>query len=217
MIYIYDILLNFNDGILYEFYEWNNNDQIENMKRIKLVKISKQDFDIFLNNKIQVDSDFLIKIFKTCEVYLNKGIEVVDYSCLFSDGMRVLAIEFNSKGISECKSKLLLDEEEEISILASNLEFFDIKYSIIKEENKNRFFTRKELKVRKYLTNEIRDSYRSKNFNKLNFLYMEYFDDKQSDLKKMLDNLLSSMEEGLDTKHLELYEILRLSHKKKQV
>lgn len=217
MIYIYDILLNFNDGILYEFYEWNNNDNIENMKRIKLVKLSKQDFDIFLNNKIKADSEFLIKIFKTCEVYLNKGIEVVDYSCLFSDGMRVLAIEFNSKGISECKSKLLLDEEEEISILASNLENFDIKFSVVKEENKNRFFTRKEIKIRKYLMNEIKESYRSKNYNKLNFLYMEYFDDKENDFKTMVDNLLSSMEEGLDNKHLELYEILRLSYKKKQV
>ena len=78
MIYIYDILLNFNDGILYEFYEWNTSDNIENMKRIKLVKIDKNDFDLFLNNKIKIDSDFLIKIFKTCEVYLNKGIETID-------------------------------------------------------------------------------------------------------------------------------------------
>ena len=217
MIYIYDILLNFNDGILYEFYEWNNNDHIENMKRIKLVKISKQDFDNFLRYKVKVDTSFLTKIFKTCEVYLNKGLEVVDYCCLISDGTRVLGIEFNSQGVSECKSKLLLDEEEEIAVLASNLEFYEISYSMIKEENNGRFLTRKEIKVRKYLINEIKESYSNKNHNKLKFLYMEYFDDVQSDSKKMVDLLIKSMDDCLDIKHLELYDLLRLSYKKKQV
>ncbi len=217
MIYIYDILLNFNDGILYEFYEWNAGDGIENMKKIKLVKISKKDFDVFLNNRLKLDSDFLIKIFKTCEVYLNKGMEVVDYCCLFSDGTRVIAIEFNSQGISECKSKLLLDEEEEIAVLASNLDFTEIPYEIIREENKNRFLTRKEIKVRKYLYNEVKDCYRSKNYSKLKFLYDEYFDDEETDYQKMYNSLISSMDDGLDTTHIKLYDFLRLSHKKKQV
>lgn len=217
MIYIYDILLNFNDGIIYEFYEWNTSDDIENMKRIKLIKIGKDDFDIFLNNKIKIDSDFLIKIFRTCEVYLNKGVDILDYACLFSDGSRVLAIEFNKNGVSQCKSKLLLDEEEEIAVLASNLEFMDIKYEIIEKENKDRFLTRKELKVRKYLINEIKDSYRKKNYNKLAFLYMEYFDYNEVDPKKQVDLLLKSMDDSLEDKHFDLYELLRLSHKKKQV
>jgi len=47
MTYIYDILLNFNDSLLYEFYEWSSNDDIENMKKIKLVKVDKRDFDCF--------------------------------------------------------------------------------------------------------------------------------------------------------------------------
>lgn len=217
MIYIYDILLNFNDSIIYDFYEWSNSDNIENMKRIKLVKVSKMDLDAFFNNKIKLDSNFLIKIFKTCEVYLNKGIETIDYACLFSDGTRVLAIEFNTNGISEYKSKLLLDEEEEIAVLASNLDFTNIDYEIIKKENEIRFLTRKELKVRKYLISEIKDSYRSKNYNKLSFMYVEYFDYKEDNPKKMVDLLLKSMEECLEDKHFNLYELLRLSHKKKQV
>ena len=112
MIYIYDILLNFSDGVLYEFYEWNTNDDIQNMKKIKMVKIDKQDFEQFLHYKIKISTDFLLKIFKSCEVYSNKGVETLDYCCLFSDGSRVLAIEFSKNGESICKSKLLLDEEE---------------------------------------------------------------------------------------------------------
>lgn len=217
MIYIYDILLNFSDAILYEFYEWNTNDHIDNMKRIKLAKISKKDFDLFLNYKIKIDSDFLLKIFKTCEVYLNKGIEVLDYCVLFSDGVRVLAMEFNKNGISECKSKLLLDEEEEIASLATNLEFTEIKFELIKEDVMNRFLTRKEIKMRKYLINEIKDSYRNKNLNKLKFLYTEYFDDNESNPEVMVNSLIDSMANDLDDKHINLYNLLCLSHKKKQV
>ena len=217
MIYIYDILLNFNDGIIYDFYEWNNNDNIENMKRIKMVKISKDDFNSFYNNKVKISSDFLIKIYRTCEVYLTKGIETLDYCFLVSDGTKVLAVECNKDGIIESMSKLLLDEEEEIAMLASNLEFTDIKYDILKEENKTRFMTRKELKIRKYLTNEIKDAYRRHNYNKLKFLYMEYFDQVEENPKKIVDILLNSMNESLDNKHFNLYELLRLSHKKKQV
>lgn len=217
MIYIYDILLNFSDAILYEFYEWNTNDHIDNMKRIKLAKISKKDFDLFLNYKIKIDSDFLLKIFKTCEVYLNKGIEVLDYCVLFSDGVRVLAMEFNKNGVSECKSKLLLDEEEEIASLATNLEFTEIKFELIKEDVMNRFLTRKEIKMRKYLINEIKDSYRNKNLNKLKFLYTEYFDDNESNPEVMVNSLIDSMANDLDDKHINLYNLLCLSHKKKQV
>lgn len=217
MIYIYDILLNFSDAILYEFYEWNTNDHIDNMKRIKLAKISKKDFDLFLNYKIKIDSDFLLKIFKTCEVYLNKGIEVLDYCVLFSDGVRVLAMEFNKNGVSECKSKLLLDEEEEIASLATNLEFTEIKFELIKEDAMNRFLTRKEIKMRKYLINEIKDSYRNKNLNKLKFLYTEYFDDNESNPEVMVNSLIDSMTNDLDDKHINLYNLLCLSHKKKQV
>ncbi|MDD6224266.1 MAG: DUF3603 family protein [bacterium] len=217
MIYIYDILVNFSDSLLYEFYEWNHSDHIENMKKIKLLKVSKQDFDCFCNHKIQVESDFLMKIFKTCEVYLSKGTNILDYACLISDGMRVLAVEFNAKGIIECRSKLLLDEEEEIAVLASNLEFMAIPYKILKEDNKNRFLTRKEIKVRRYLMNEIKESYRLKNYNKLRFLYIEYFEEREDEPKKMFEALLDSMKESLDIKHMELYQYLRLSHQKKQV
>ena len=167
--------------------------------------------------KIKIDSDFLLKIFKTCEVYLNKGIEVLDYCVLFSDGVRVLAMEFNKNGISECKSKLLLDEEEEISSLATNLEFTEIKFELIKEDVMNRFLTRKEIKMRKYLINEIKDSYRNKNLNKLKFLYTEYFDDNESNPEVMVNSLIDSMTNDLDDKHINLYNLLCLSHKKKQV
>ncbi len=217
MIYIYDILLNFSDGILYEFYEWNTNDNIENMKKIKMVKIDKQDFDQFLRYKVKVSTDFLLKIYKSCEVYSNKGVEVIDYCCLFSDGSRVLAIEFSKTGESIYKSNLLLDEEEEIAYLAGNLAFTPIDYTLLKEENMLRFLTRRELKIKKYLVTELQDAYQAKNYHKLKFLYYEYYDEIVNNYQVMYERLLHSMDSYLDDKHFKLYQFLRLSHKKKQV
>ena len=81
----------------------------------------------------------------------------------------------------------------------------------------NRFLTRKEIKMRKYLINEIKDSYRNKNLNKLKFLYTEYFDDNESNPEVMVNSLIDSMTNDLDDKHINLYNLLCLSHKKKQV
>ena len=138
-----------------------------------------------------MDSDFLLKIYRTCEVYTTKKVKIIDYCCLFSDGDRVIAIEFDKGGNVLYKSKLLLDEEEEIAVLADNLEIFSFKYELLKRVLDDRFFTRNELLIRKYLVKEIEECYSSKNYNKLKFLYQEYFEDDDF----LDDNVVNKHEE----------------------
>lgn len=218
MIYIYDILLNFCDcNLIYDFYEWNANDTIENIKRIKLVHVSNEEYDKLLYYDGTVDSNFLIKIYRTCEVYTSKKIKVLDYCILFSDGSRAMAVEFNNKGRPIYKSKLLIDEEEEIAVLASNLEKYSFSYQITEKILNNRYFTRNEILIHKYLYNEIAECYNKKNYDKLRFLYEEYFEKEEDSLTKMYQDLLNSMKNTIDDKHLDIYRILKLSNKKKQV
>lgn len=217
MIYIYDILLNFCDcDLIYDFYEWNQSDNIENIKRIKLIHIERNAFDNLLNYDGIIDDNFLLKIYRTCEVYTTKKVKIVDYACLFSDGDRVLAIEFNKEGRPIYKSKLLIEEEEEIAILASNLEKFIIDFNPKEKVLEKRFFTRNELTIRKYLMKEIEDSYNKKNYGKLKYLYQEYFDKENSGYSKMKEELLNSMKSSIDDKHKNMYQLLKLT-KKKQV
>lgn len=218
MIYIYDILLNFCDpDIVYDFYEWNKNDDIENIKRIKLIHVNSNILNDMLYYDIRVDSNFLLKIYRTCEVYTNKKVKILDYCLLLSDGDRVLAIEFDSNGRAIYKSKLLLDEEEEIAILASNLEYYDFNYDVFNKVLDNRFFTRNEILIRKYLVKEINECYDSKNYNKLKFLYQEYFEDDEKSYLKMKNNLLNSIKLCVDEKHKDLYQLLIVTNEKKQV
>lgn len=218
MIYIYDILLNFCDcDMLYDFYEWNTNDTIENIKRIKLVHVNRDTFDKLLNYDIRLDSNFLIKLYRTCEVYTTKKVKIIDYCSLFSDGDRVIAIEFNSDGKPIYKSKLLIDEEEEIAILASNLELSSFEFQVFDKILDNRFFTRNEILIRRYLIKEIEECYEKKNYNKLRFLYQEYFDNEEGSYSKMKDDLMGSIKLTVDDKHKNLYQLLKTTAKKKQV
>lgn len=218
MIYIYDILLNFCDcEEIYDFYEWNQNDVIENIKRIKLIRVDKDIFDYLLNYDGNIDSEFLLKLYRTCEVYTNRKVKILDYCGLFSDGERVLAVEFSESGKPLYKSKLLIDEEEEIAILASNLECFPITYTKKDKILKNRFFTRNEIVIRNYLIKEIEECYNKKNYGKLRFLYEEYFEKESNSYHKMLQALLDSMKNCLDSKHIDIYQMLKLANKKKQV
>lgn len=218
MIYIYDILLNFCDCCeIYDFYEWNQNDTIENIKRIKLVHVDKEMLDDLLYYDGNIDTNYLLKVYRTCEVYTNRKVKILDYCGLFSDGERVLAIEFNEAGKPIYKSKLLIDEEEEIAILATNLELFPITYDRKDRVLENRFFTRNEILIRNYLMKEIEECYNKKNYGKLRFLYEEYFEEESTSYQRMLQALLDSMKNSLDSKHMDIYQVLRLANKKKQV
>ena len=214
MIYIYDILLNFCDcDMIYDFYEWSSDDNVENIKRIKLIHVENKLYDRLLSYNVEVDNDFLIKVFKTCEVYDNKKVVTIDYCCLFSDGNRVLAIEFDKKGNSIYKSKLLIEDEDEIAILANNLELSNIKFKIRNKVLKNRFVTRSEILIKKVLIKEIESSYRNKKYDKLRYLYQEYFEESIDDYKQMKDRLIFSIDEHIDDKHRKIYNLLKLTMK----
>lgn len=218
MIYIYDILLNFCDcGELYDFYEWNQNDSIENIKRVKLVHIDRNLLDDLIYYDGKIEEEFLLKIYRTCEVYTNRKVKIMDYCCLFSDGERVLAIEFDCTGKPIYKSKLLIDEEEEIALLATNLEPLALSFHKTEKILENRFFTRNEIIIRKFLMREVKDCYYKKNYGKLRFLYEEYFEEENSSYQKMMQLLLNSMKNSIDSKHLNIYQLLKLASKKKQV
>lgn len=208
MIYIYDILVNFNDNRIYDFYEWNEKDEILNIKKIKLFKIESNKLNDLINNKCIVENDLLNKIDNSCELYNKSKNKIFEYTCLLSDGNIVIAIKFTKNGLNSEISKLLLEEENEISILANNLETYDIKYEIIKKiSNQDKFLTRNELSIHNYLLKEINECYDKKDFNKLKYLYQEYYDKDNNSNKDMYDELINSLN-NIDNKHKYIYNFL---------
>ena len=214
MINIYDILLNLSEKP-YEFYEWNQSDKIIHVKKAPLIKINEKDFDTFFNSKIQIDDIFLSSIKNRTELY-NKNYKRNNI-VLVTDGLRSLGIKFNTKGESISKSKLLLDEEEEILELSYKLEPIEIKYEIIAKEDNNEYETRLEKEVRYFLKTELDYSYKEKQVEKLQYLYIEYFGKRKEDMEEIYIELKRTLDKNLTEKHFKIYELLHLSKKNKLV
>lgn len=214
MTYIYDVLLNFSDTErIVEFFEWNNNDSIDHIKRIPLIRISSKSLNDLINNNIVVEKEFLDKIKDLTLMY--KKIKNLEYAILITDLNKVIAIEFNKEGKIIAKSGLLLDEEEEIIDESYDLKEEKLNYKIETKINNNIFLTREEQKKQRYLLLELDNIVKENNRNKLNFLYQEIFlKDKLTFEEKYL-KLKEDIEKNYTSKYNNLYEIVRLTYIKK--
>ncbi len=214
MNYIYDVLLNFNDADEYfEFYEWKDDDYFEHIKRIPIIRISSEQMQEIFNYKIKIDSKLKEKIKGSTISYENK--KDIKYGCLFSDLNKVLALEFNSKGIVISKSNLLLDEEEDILDEATLLDEEKIEYEIIEKYKIDYFLTRDESFKKKYLLKELNYLAKEKDYEKLNYLYEEIFPKDELTFLEKIDKLVKELNENYNSKLNELYEIVRLTYTKK--
>lgn len=208
MTYIYDLILNFNDH-LYEFYEWDKNDTYYHIKKIYLLKVSSVMYNDILDNKVEFDDEVFINVFNKCEYYDKKNLKTFPYAFLITDSYRVMALMLDSELKVIKYSSLLLDEEEEAIEISSRLPLLKIKYNIL-EPNNNCDLTRNESKILNYIESELKDIYVKKDFNKLKYLYYEYFEKEQNDIDYIYNELINSLS-NFSSKHHILYDLIKLS------
>lgn len=217
MISVYDILLNFQDSDrVYEFFEWSNKDEIDHIKKIPLIRIDSKFLDDILKYKIIVDNIILDRIYKKTEIFNHDRIGVIEYACLFTDGYKVVAIEFNNDGKSLYKSSLLLDEEEEILEFSNELENVDIIYKKVNKKVKESFLTREEEFRKNYLLKELKNANINKNYEKINYLYEEVFPDNKNNNSEKYNILIDDINNNYRDCYNELFKILKMVHSKKK-
>lgn len=183
MNYIYDIILNFNEQI-YDFYEWNKSDNLTHIRKIPFFKVSSIDMYNFEHYSIILSEAFLDQIKNRTEIFSGKSIKNIEYACLFSDGINVLAIKIKN---NYYYSKLLLDEEEEVVDVVGKMKEVVINYKISKEKNNVVFKTRKEIEIENYVKKELKKLEINKEYEKLKYLYFECFGKEEIDIKAFLD------------------------------
>lgn len=210
---VYDLLLNFSESA-YDFYEWNMKDDIEHIKKIPFIKVSSKALYDFLKKDVKIELEFLNEIKNVTQKY---DLTKLEYACIFTDGIATLAVEFNKDGYSIYKSRLQLEDEEEILRYVKKEEVREINYEVVSEELKPSFLTRKEVRIKNFLEKEIDKTYQNKEYSKLEYLYLEYFDVLEENPDLMKDNLLKSMEQEIDEKHYMIYELLLLFSRKKKL
>ena len=206
MAYIYDILLNFLD-CPYEFFEWNDNDDIKYIKKVPLFKVRTDTLIDILENDIIIDKSFLEIVDGKTKLYDDK--DYIRYVNLFSDGKMVIGVKYLPN--KTLVSRLLIDEEQDIIDHIDRLEFTDLNYQIIKKRYSFENLTRYEKAVRSFLLKEIDYLYRFNFSDKLSYYYFEYFGVDCCDIKKAYEDLVYSIKNDFNKKHENIYNIMKLS------
>ena len=208
MKYIYDIILNFNES-LYEFYEWKDDDNIEYIKKIPIVKVTESVFSDLKNNEFVVDDEFLNTIYNKCEVYGNYGIGKIEYACLFCIDDSIIAFEFNDKGKSIYRIDLYLDECIDVLNYVKKLKVVNFEYKILSNYDEN-LITRKEIDMINFIKREINLIYENENMDKLKYIYYECFNKLEDNVSKMILDLEKYILECPS----KLFDLLMLSYSK---
>ncbi len=206
MVYIYDILLNFNKDLI-EYFEWEDTDSIKYVKKVALFKVENKVLFDMINKLIVFSEEFINNVPK----YEMNGMKDAGSVCLFTDGFMVIGVLIK-EGKPVLFSRLLLDEEREVLDISSKMSVSNIEYSIkenryINKEN----LTRKELLIKEKLSLEIDRLFEEKNYDKLLYLYYEYTNKEGNNIEYVYKFLKNSINDFND-KHRYLFDILLLSN-----
>lgn len=212
MYYYYDILLNFQDDrILYEFYEWEETDDIDFVKKIPLFRISTSNLKDLLKYKVKFSEQFLNEIKN--KTILKSSSKVLKNTFLVCDTKDALAIELNNEGIVISRSKLLLADEINLNEI-----MFTMKEAKLKYERLEKYEKRKEIrqieKIKKLINCEINTLYESKNISKLKYLYYEWFNILTDDIDRIYSDMKSDLKHSFNKNQEQIYYLIKKSYNK---
>lgn len=184
MNYVFDVSLNFNK-VLYDFYEWNKEDEILYFLKIPVFKVENELIYDFIINDIRVDNLFLKKIYNKSKIYFNKQ-KYGTYSCIITSSTRAVGLNFDKNGFVIGKSNLSLEEETEVVEFSKFIKYSIINYKIIKKNSiKRNYLTRKEYYDLATINNYLSDLEKNNKIDELKYIYYELFEDIENDYYKI--------------------------------
>lgn len=211
MNYYYNIILNWSENTPYNFYEWNDTDYLELIKKIPFIKIKHKSLIDIMENDIKINNEFLNNIKDKTLVSGKNTICKINYAVLFTDSKNIIAIEFNDNGESINRSKLLLEDEINALEVAYSLKEENIDFEIIKKIENNQTL-RQESDAKRLITLELNNLYQNKELSKLRYLYYEYKEEKSEDIDYIYQTLINELETNFKEEFIRIYDIIKLSY-----
>ena len=192
MNYYYDIILNWKENKPYEFYEWNDSDYLEMVKKIPLIKVKPKVFLDIVGNNIKVEAEFLETLKDKTLVSMKNSFKRIEYACLFTDTKNVMAIEFDRTGKSISRSKLLIDDELNILEVIYGMKEANFNYEVISKIPTDE--TLRQIKeAKKLILVEMHNLYEAQEINKLKYLYYEYKKENIYDLDYIYKTIIDDI------------------------
>ena len=190
MNYYYDILVNLEEDF-YEFYEWEKNDPIIAIKKTPLFKVSHNVIVDFLTYDITLDEELTINLL---EKTICKNKEKIN-ALLISDTKTSLFLEINDNGKVIFKSKLLVEDENNINEIVNALRETNLKYQVGKKVLKNNLL-RQTIKEQKLILIELNGLKKNKDVDKCNYLYFELFHKIDDDYEQEINDMINFLDKG---------------------
>ncbi|MBP3920973.1 MAG: DUF3603 family protein [Bacilli bacterium] len=206
MNYIYDILVNFNKNY-FEFYEWNETDDIIHIKKLPILKVNSEFLKDAKKNDVCISKKMLDKIYKKAEFFKGYKTLKLDYVCALTDEKEAIALNITSNGNIIEKSSFLIDEENEIIDISNSMSFCEYDYSVKEKEKEYPFKTRKEISITNYIINELKNI----DDDKLKYLYLECFDTTTEDIKLIQEKIKKEIKENFYNVYDKIYPLLKLT------
>ena len=208
--YYYDILLNWNE-VGYSFYEWDDTDVLELVKKIPFFKVRHKTLVDLITNKVKVEPDFL-NLIKDKTLVSNRNFTTkLSYAALLTDNKNVIALEFNEEGLTINQSYLLIDDELNTLESTYGLKELLLNYEIIKPLVISKTL-RQEQSAKSFIIFEINQLYQKGDLNKLKYLYYEYKQITSEDLELIYHTFLEDINKDFNVNLLKLYHIIKLSY-----
>ncbi len=208
MNYYYDVVLNFFDTNML-FYEWNKFDNLELYKRVPIIQVNSKTLKDFINYNVVVDKNFL-EIIK--DKAKKKG-DCPSYIAIFADRNGSIALEFDEKGNSLYRSFLDIDDDLNISEFLYTVDIMKVSYEI-KDEIKYNDSLRMEDEIKLLIKTEVNSLYKKKDFVKLKYLYMEWFNKVPYDNEQIYDYMVNKLNDRVGIEEKRIYDLIKLSYNK---
>ena len=206
MNYYYDIIVNLEDNN-YMFYEWDDLDNIEIVKKIPIFQVTTKVLKDIINNDIKVSDSFLKMIHNKTK--LKKG--MLEYAALFASKNGAIAIEFISDGTSITRSFLQAGDECNILEILYTIPLLKLEYSILKRRIIGKDL-RIEKKIKDFINLEINTLYNNKDLEKIVFLYNEWFYKSKNNVAEMIKDMQNKLKLGITDVELKIYNLIKLSY-----
>ena len=194
MNYIYDVILNFTDNYYYDFYEWSNNDNLINVRKVPIIKVDKDTLYDFMNYIIKIDES-LLKLIENQSIFLRRDKHKYDYSLILSNGEKSIGLCFNKNGNVLYKSAMLLDEEEEANKIALNIKTKSLLYK--KYDNNCNNLLRCDLRNKNKILQIIKNEYYNKEYDRLKYIYYEVYKVIPNNIELAYNKLIKEIDNNI--------------------
>lgn len=210
MYYYYDVLLNFTEvPEVYEFYEWEEKDNVEFIKKIPLFRVTTECLKDNLKYQTKFDSSLVEQI---KEKTIVKGSAENNLNTfILSDTKNALALEVNEEGRVVSRSKLLPSDELNLSEVMFTMKESTLHYEKL-EKYQNSKTLRQIREIKKLIQHEIDTLYEEKNESKLKYLYYEWMNRNDNNIDTIYKEMTSSLQKGYDENLKRVYDFIKLSY-----